>query len=445
MQGHALEASRVLMGDSLGFHIILVLFSLTLPILVGYFEFMAIRRKDEALRRLAHQWAKVMAIIVISGVISGTIIAFQMTLVWPGILKFGGEVIGLPFMFETYAFLIEAVFLGLYMATWNNKRVSPWLHWSFGLFVWLGATMSAYAITSVNAWMNLPSGFDFINGRIQNVDVVKAMFSETALIEFFHSMPGYYLAASLAIASLYFIKIARKPRDERTGEVSKMDWYVLRVLMTFAVISFVAVAITGDLTGKYLAKHDPVKLATIEAVQTTGDHAPFIFGGSNHVGGKVTGPYIKVPDALSILAGGSSRTVVSGLENTPASLQPPAYIHSLFDIKLVAIGAMAVLIGVYFVASRYVKSLLKSKPLLILAAIAGFLGIVVVELGWMITEIGRQPWAVRGYVTTAQAMTTSHTVSVYAYFFPVSFVFLFVFTIIAIKRTLRNGGSERSD
>lgn len=442
MSGHALEASRVLMGDSLGFHIILVLFGLTLPILVSFFELMAIRRKDDELMKLAHKWSKVMAVLVISGVISGTIIAFQMTLVWPGILKFGGEVIGLPFMFETYAFLIEAVFLGLYMATWNNKRVKPMLHWFFGLFIWLGATMSAYAITSVNAWMNLPSGFDFINGKIQNVDVVKAMFSGTALIEFFHSMPGYYLAASLAIASLYFIKVARKPPAQRTSDASRMDWFVLRVLMTFAAISFVAVAITGDLTGKYLAKHDPVKLATIEAVQTTGDHSPFIFGGINHVGGRVTGPYIKVPDALSILAGGSGKTIVSGLEHTPASLQPPAYIHSLFDIKLVAIGAMATLIGVYFLASMRLKGLLKNKSLLILAAIAGFLGIVVVELGWMITEIGRQPWAVRGYVTTAQALTTSHTVSVYAYFFPCSFVILFLFTILAVRKIVRSDGAD---
>lgn len=439
MSGNALEASRVLMGDSLGFHIILVMFGLTLPILVSFFELMAIRRKDENLRNLAHQWSKIMTVLAISGVISGTIIAFQMTLVWPGILKFGGEVIGLPFMFETYAFLIEAVFLALYMATWNNKRVPAMLHWVFGLFVWLGATMTAYAITSVNAWMNMPTGFDFINGKIQNVDVVRAMFSQTALIEFAHSMPGYYLAASLAIASLYFIKILRKPKYERTGNSSKMDWYIIKVLMVLAALSFVAVAITGDLTGKYLAKHEPIKLATIEAVQKTTDHAPLILGGSNHVGGKLTGPYIKVPDALSILAGGSNKTVVKGLENVPASLQPPAYIHSLFDIKMLAVGAIATLIVGYFVTQRFWKGLRANKIVLLLAAVAGFLGIIVVELGWMITEIGRQPWAVRGYVTTAQALTTSHTVGSYAYIFPLSFVVLFYFTFLALRRVVRSG------
>ena len=191
MNPEMLHAARILMGDSLGFHIIFVLFGLTLPILVSWFEWMGIRRKDPKLIAVAKFWSKIMALLVITGVISGTIIALQMSLVWPGILKFGGEVIGLPFMFETYAFLIEAVFLALYMSTWNNKKISPKLHWVLGLFVILGSNMSAYAITSINGWMNLPSGFDMKDGQVRNADVVQAMFSNVALVEFFHSLPGY--------------------------------------------------------------------------------------------------------------------------------------------------------------------------------------------------------------------------------------------------------------
>lgn len=437
MQEHALQASRVLMGDSLAFHILFVLFGLALPILVSFFELLAIKRKDTALYNLAHKWSKIMALLVITGVISGTIIAFQMTLVWPGILKFGGTVIGLPFALETYAFLVEAIFLALYMFTWNDRRVPKLLHWVFGLFVILGSTASAFMITSVNAWMNVPAGFDFINGKITNVNVVRAMFSPTTFVEFFHSMPGYYLAAALGIAGLYSLKLLRTKATERTSKSHRLDWLVLKTVMIFAAISFVLVAITGDITGKYLAKHEPVKLATIEAVQKTTTNAPFILGGKSNQDGELSGVYLKVPDLLSILAGGSRGFKVTGLEEFKKSERPPAYIHTIFDIKLLAIGAIsAVLIG-YFSMLWLRPQWLNSTPALAVFTGAGVLGMLVVELGWMITEIGRQPWAVHGYVTTKEALTQSHTVSALAYIFPLSYVALFAVTYIGIQRILR--------
>ena len=157
MGQEGLQAARVLMGDSLGFHIVFVMLGLTLPILMLWFEYMSIRKNDKKLRDVAHFWSKVTTLLAVTGVISGTVIALQMSLVWPGILKFGGKVIGLPFMFETYFFLIEAIFLSLYMLTWNSKRVSKWLHWFFGWMVVLGSTGSAFVITSVSAWMNMPT------------------------------------------------------------------------------------------------------------------------------------------------------------------------------------------------------------------------------------------------------------------------------------------------
>lgn len=424
------------MGDSLGFHIIFVLFGMTLPILVSYFELMGIRRKDSKLTNLAHTWAKIMAILVITGVISGTIIAFQMTLVWPGILKFGGQVIGLPFMFETYAFLIEAVFLGLYMTTWHNKRITPLVHWSFGLFVILGSTLSAFAITSVNAWMNLPAGFDFVAGKIQNIDVLRAMFSVTSIIEFVHSMPAYYLAACLSIVALISTKLLRTKSSERQSSKHALDRYVINCLMVFAAISFVAVAVTGDLSGKYLAKNEPVKLAAMESLSQTKTHAPLVLGGIADQNGSISGPHITIPNALSILAGNSVDTKVVGLDSVPKSQRPPAVVHPLFDIKLLCIGLLALTLVGYFSIKKLRPSLVTMSPSLWYGAIVGYLGIAVVELGWMITEIGRQPWAVRGYVTTEQAITTSHSVGLLAYFFPLSYVGLFFITIVAIRRIL---------
>jgi len=430
-----INASRVLMGDSLGFHIIFVMFSLTLPILVLWFEWLGHKKKDQNALDTAYLWAKIMTLLVITGVISGTVIALQMSLVWPGILKFGGKIIGLPFMFETYAFLIEAVFLGLYMATWKNKNVSRKLHLFYGFMVFVGATLSAYTITSVNAWMNLPTGFDIVQGQFQNIDVWRAMFSQTSIIEFIHSMPAYYLAASTLITSIYAIKLLR---NKRQRSVKSFDFMVIRRLMAFAAICFVAILITADITGKYLAKHEPEKLAAIEVVSETSSHQPFIFGGIADDDGNIKGPYIKIPNALSILAGNSVNTEVRGLSEVQKDKRPPAYLHTLFDIKLLLAGAIfASLLG-FFALKHWCKEWLIKSSSLVLLAVSGTFGIITVELGWMLTEIGRQPWAVKDYVTTAEAVTKSNQVLTYGYIFPGAYVLLFTVTILALRKLIRD-------
>lgn len=442
MSGDSLQAARVLMGDSLGFHIIFVLFGLTLPILVSWFEWMGIVKKDKKLIAIAHFWSKIMALLVIAGVISGTIIALQMSLVWPGILKFGGEVIGLPFMFETYAFLIEAVFLALYMTTWNSKRVSQRLHAVFGLFIILGSTMSAYAITSVNGWMNLPTGFDIISGKFENIDVLQAMFSTTALVEFFHSMPGYYFAASLTIAGLYAFKILRSKYRDRNSAKHTYDWFIIQKLMLFAAFMFVLSGITADITGKYLAKHEPEKLAAIELNYETQSNAPLIVGGVAGPNDTILGPHFKIPGALSLLAGNSTDTVVQGLNETPEDERPPLYIHTLFDIKMTFINILMVVVVGYFVLRRWRKQWLQRPPVLIAIGVAGYLALAIVELGWMLTEIGRQPWAVRGYLRTAEALTKTNDITSFGYLFPLSYVLLFAVTVLGIRKIVRDEAAK---
>lgn len=437
MEQESLNAARVLMGDSLGFHIIFVMFGLTLPILVSWFEFMGIRRKDKHLIDIAKFWSKIMSLLVITGVISGTIIALQMSLVWPGILKFGGEVIGLPFLFETYAFLIEAVFLALYMATWNVKSVSRWTHWTLGLFVILGSTLSAYAITSINGWMNLPKGFDYVNGKIVNVDVWAAVFSQTALIEFFHSMPGFYLASSLTIVALYTIKVLRSKTSERKSTKHKYDWFIIQRLMILAAVLFVISGITADITGKYLAKHEPSKLAALELQYETGPKAPLLIGGVAGENQTIEGPHFKIPNGLSILAGNDPDTAVKGLNEFDKKELPPLYVHTIFDIKMTIITILVIIFIVYFALKRW-KPDIKYKTLFLLPlTVLGLLGIILVELGWMMTEIGRQPWSVRGYLTTSEALTKTNDITSFGYFFPLSYLVLFIVTVLAISKIVQ--------
>lgn len=431
------------MGDSLAFHIIFVMFGLTLPILVVWFEFWGVLRKDKKSLETAYFWSKIMALLVITGVISGTVIALQMSLVWPGILQFGGKVIGLPFMFETYAFLIEAVFLGLYMATWHSKRVPPWLHILFGVFIIIGSTMSAFAITSVNAWMNKPVGFEIINGQFQNVDVWKAMFSQTSLITFFHSMPGYYLASALFIASLYAIKILRSRLKERVGNKHKFDWIIIRRLVLFSIGCLLVLVITADITGKYLAKHEPVKFAAIELVNETDNNLPFVFGGVPSQNGEIKGPYFVIPSALSVLVGSNSSTVIKGINEYPEALRPPSYVRALFNIKLTLIGLLTFGLAVYLVLALTRPRWMAQGIFLLPFAIIGFVGLIIMELGWMLTEIGRQPWAVTGYVTTEQAVTKTHDVTSFGYLFPLAFLLLLAVTILAIRKIVKDNSSAK--
>lgn len=437
-----LNASRVLMGDSLAFHIIFVMFGLTLPVLVVWFEWWGLHKEDKKSVETAYFWAKIMALLVITGVISGTVIALQMSLVWPGILKFGGQVIGLPFMFETYAFLLEAVFLALYIATWKNPKIPQALHVFFGVMIIIGSLLSAFAITSVNAWMNLPTGFQIVQGKFQNIDVWQAMFSQTSLVEFFHSIPAYYLSSSLIIASIYGIKILKSKYKTRLGSIHKFDWVIVKRLMIFSAICMVAIVITADLTGKYLAKNEPAKLATIEVVNTTGSNQPFIFGGVPNENGELKGPYIKIPNALSILAGNSTKTVVKGLEEVPKNQRPPSYIHVLFNIKLVLVGILATVIGLFLAIKLWRPNLLAKTYTLVPLIIVGFFGLIIVELGWMLTEIGRQPWAVHGYVTTAQAVTKTNDISSFGYIFPLAYLLLFIVTILAILKIVKSNKEQ---
>lgn len=430
-----LNAARVLMGDSLGFHIIFVLLGLTLPILVSWFELTGIRKKDQRYTNVAKFWAKIMGLLVVSGVVSGVIIALQMSLVWPGILKFGGEVIGLPFMFETYFFLIEATFLALYLTTWG--KVKPLLHWLFGLMIIIGSTGSAFAITSVNAWMNYPSGFDYVNGQLTNINVWAAMFSRTSIVEFIHSMPGYYLAASLTIAGLYAIRLALKKRQDRFTKKYEFDWIILKRVMIFALIAFIFSGITADITGKYLAKYEPTKLATIELNYETRDNAPLLVGGVGHEDGTITAPHFEIPGALSLLAGNSTSTVVQGINETPKEERPPLYVHTLFDIKMTIINALMIIVPGFFVLYYWRRDWLKNRAVLLTLGVSGFLAITVVELGWMLTEIGRQPWAVRGYLTTEQALTKTHDVTSFGYAFPLAYIVLFIVTALGVRELVK--------
>lgn len=422
-------AGRVLMGDSLGFHIIFALFGVGIPLLLLIGEFVAIKTKNERLLKSVRSWSLIAAILVVAGVISGTIIGFQFALLWPNFTKFLSPIIGEMLSLEGYAFLLEAIFLGFYIFTWD--RIKGFKHWLIGIPIFLGGTLSAVYITTVNAWMNVPTGFDMVSGKAVNIDRWAAIFNPAMFHEVGHSIFAYYLATALTFAGVY-AWILFKKRGSATDR--KYYTYLVQRLAVLSVVLVIIVMALGDYSAKTLATTEPRKLAALELRTNTTAGAPLYIGGSlNEKTGKVEGG-IEVPYALSLLAGNSPSTVVQGLNDFQRDQWPPLVIHTIFDIKIgLSMLLLIIPLGIvvlYWWAKRKNKEIMRwSLPLL---AISGPIAIAVIELGWVMTELGRQPFAIVGYMTTKQAFTTSHGAVQIGYIFPTLYVALFIVTGIAL-------------
>lgn len=427
----SLTVGRTLMGDSLGFHILFALLGVGLPIALSLVELWAIRRKDAALLAEAKRLTRIAVVLVVAGVVSGTIIAVQMSLVWSGLVKFGGPILGLPFMLEGYAFLLEAVFLGYYAYSW--KKFQGYRHWLLSLPVILGAVGSAFFITLVDAWMNMPGGFTLVGNQITNVHVWQALLTPTAFFMISHSVVGYILATLLIVAAGYGWLMWRKKPGAATKRAAQ---YIVVWFCVLAAVCGVLMAIIGDQQTRYLAQSQPRKFAAIELVPQTTTHAPYIIGGELSADGKSVVGGIRVPDLLSILTGWSPDTKVPGLDQFPRDKWPLLIVNTLFEAKM---ALVAVVIGVPFLFllaawkfKKWAWSTLGYVALLVTAVASA----VVIELGWMVTEFGRQPYAVSGYLTTSQAYNNNPGIAAWSFIFPTLYVVLFGVTIWALRKTM---------
>lgn len=425
-------AARSLIADTLAFHLLFITFGVALPLIISATELYGIVKKRPRAVRLAHTWSKALVILFIAGAVSGTIVGLQFSLLWPTFMALAGQVVGVAFALEGFAFLVEALFLSVYMLSWN--RFKPWQHWLCSLPIVLGSLTSAYFITTVNAWMNTPQGFSLnAQGEPININTHQAVFNPAVGTETSHSILAYMLAASLVLAAVYaWIVLRHKLEPKLKARVLKLVAALAAVALVFALL----VGFTGDRSGKFLAKNEPLKLAAAEGLQTTSSDVPLL------VGGVVDGDHIKyaiaVPNLLSWLATGDIHGQVKGLDSAPSKDRPPLIVHYFFD-GMVAIGSLAIVVTLaYVAASRWRPSWAASKPLLIALVVCGVLGLVGVELGWMLTEFGRQPYVIKGIMRTTEAATSSKAAIHFAYIFPLFYLVLFVLTIIGLKKTVKS-------
>ncbi|HEV3233423.1 MAG TPA: cytochrome ubiquinol oxidase subunit I [Candidatus Dormibacteraeota bacterium] len=403
-------AGRAQMGTSLAFHIVFASLGVGLPLLLLIVEGLAYRRKDETWRLLARRWSKAFGILFAIGAVSGTVLSFELGLLWPGFMKYAGSVIGLPFSLEGFAFFTEAIFLGLYLYGWD--RLSPLAHWLCTIPLAVSGAASAWFVTTANSWMNSPTGFKLQDGVVSDVRPIEAIFNPGTPIETAHTMISAYVATGFAVAAVYAVGLLRG----RRGLIYRR---ALTVGMLMGIVATPLQIITGDINARWVADYQPAKLAAMEGQFQTEKGAPLRIGGIPNPGAGRTDFAIEIPAGLSFLAYGDPGAVVKGLQDFPAGTTPnPVMVHISFQL-MVAIGfgllaLSAWFLGAWIAARRQSKSgrrvfpgavTVHSRALLLAIGAAGFAGFAAVELGWMVTELGRQPWVIYGVVRTSQAIT----------------------------------------
>ncbi|SDZ63243.1 cytochrome d ubiquinol oxidase subunit I [Evansella caseinilytica] len=394
--------SRLLTFVTLGFHIIMATIGVGLPIYISIAEYVGIKKKDRNYIVMAQRWTRGYTILVAVGVVTGTIIGFQLSLLWPTFMQQAGHVISLPLFMETFAFFFEAIFLGIYLYTWNRFR-NPYHHWLLSIPIVLGSSASAFFITTVNAFMNTPQGFDRENGAVANVQPLVAMFNPATPSKLSHVLTTAYLTGALILAAIAAYHLMR-------GKTAVYYKKGLHLAMKGALVFAIATVVNGDISGKFLAVYQPEKLAAAEWHFETEERAKLLIGGILDPDEQEVKFGIEIPFALSILAFNRPSAEVIGLNEFPEELWPPLYIHYFFNL-MVFIGMFLAAVSFIYFICYYVRRLQPLNPWLLRMVVAGApLAILSIESGWIMTEVGRQPWIIRGMLTVSDAATTAEHV-----------------------------------
>jgi cytochrome bd ubiquinol oxidase subunit I len=395
--------ARSQMGSSLGFHIILACFGIAFAAICMIAEFIGIKRGDAAALLLARRWSKVMAVLVAVGAVSGTVLSYEMGLLWPGLMGRFGAAIGFPFSMEGIFFFLEAIFVGVYLYGW--KRLSPWAHWWSGMPIVVSGILGALSVVAANSWMNTPAGYTYSHGKLTSVDPVSVFFNPSTPYETTHMLLAAYMVTAFVIAGVYAVGLLRGRRDRYHRLGFAIPFTVGGILAPLQVMM-------GDIIARFIANQQPIKFAAMEYVLTTQRDAPEWLGGIL-INGKV---YFgaAIPAFDSILVGFNPHTRVIGLNSVPPSQQPPllTLIHLSFDV-MVGLGfflfALAAWQGWWW---WFHRRLLLTPWFLVPAALSGVGAIVAMEAGWVVTEVGRQPWIVYRVLLVSDAVTPSSGVTV---------------------------------
>jgi cytochrome bd ubiquinol oxidase subunit I len=420
--------ARAQMATTLGFHIILACLGVALPSFVLLAEYIGLRRHDEVAMTLARRWSQVMGVLVAVGAVTGTVLSFEMGLLWPGLMRRYGAVLGFPFGIEGIFFFLEAIFAGIYL--WGWRRLPGWAHWWSGVPIAVSGILGAMSVMAVNSWMNTPGGFTTVDGKITSVDLWQVYFPRSAVYEMPHMILAAYMVSGFTVAGVYAWGILRGRRDRYHYAGFALGFVPAAVLTPFQIF-------VGDTAARAIAADQPVKFASMEYVSQTGRQVPEWLGGV-YVNGHVYGG-LRIPLVDSLLVGFGPGTRVTGWDSVAPDLRPPVVwlIHLCFD-AMVGLGFLLLLAGVWALWEWWRRRRLPPQRAFWAAgAVSGVAAIVAMECGWVVTEVGRQPWVVYGLQTTAQAATTNGGVIASLSLVVVGYAVLGAVTIVILRMLAR--------
>ncbi len=375
-----LLAARSQMAVSLAFHIIFAEVGIAMPLMMTIAEWRWLRTSDGVYLELAKRWAKGTGILFAVGAVSGTVLSFELGLLWPTFMRHAGAIIGMPFSLEGFAFFTEAIFLGVYLYGWD--RISPRAHLAAGALVAVSGALSGIFVVIANAWMNAPAGFRVVDGQSSvDVDPLAAMANTAALSQTIHMTIAAYAATGLAVAGIHAYVLRRRSGAALSDAMARFHRAALTVSLSLGIPAAILQPISGDLSARFVARWQPVKLASMEGQFESVAGAPLRIGGWPNVRREQTRFALEIPRGLSLLAFHDPHAMVRGLKEFPRDEWPPVpAVHVAFQV-MVALGL-----------------------LLALTIIAPF-GFLATEAGWFVTEVGRQPWIVFGVLKTRDAVT----------------------------------------
>lgn len=423
-----LVAARLQMAVSLGFHIVFACIGMTMPVLMAFSEWKWLRTGKQVYMDLAKAWSKGVAIFFAVGAVSGTVLSFELGLLFPGFMKHAGPIIGMPFSWEGTAFFVEAIALGVFLYGWN--RLNKWVHWASGIVVGISGVLSGIFVVSANAWMNSPAGFEWKNGQPVNIDPVAAMFNDAWLSQALHMTLAAFIATAFAVAGVhaYLLIKNRNNTFHRTA---------VKMALWFGAIAAFLQPLSGDFSAKDIAKRQPAKLAAAEALYKTSQPADLVIGGIPNDKEERVDYALHIPKALSFLAHGDFNAEVTGLDKFPKEERPPVLITHIAFQLMVGAGMLLAFAGLMFVIFNIKwRNVLSKKWWLIFISMLTPMGFLAVEAGWTVTEVGRQPWIIYGFMKTKDAVSPMPGLQYSFYTITAVYIILTVILIWLMKRQI---------
>jgi cytochrome d ubiquinol oxidase subunit I len=424
-----LLAARWQMAISLGFHIIFACIGMVMPFFMATSHYKYLKTKAPIYKDLTKAWSKGVAIFFVTGAVSGTVLSFELGLLWPKFMLHAGPIFGMPFSLEGTAFFIEAIALGFFLYGWG--KFNPWFHWFTGVVVGVSGLASGILVVAANAWMNSPAGFDYVNGEYLNIDPIAAMFNDAWFSQALHMTLAAFVATGFAVAGIHAYMLLK-------GKNAAFHRKAFLIALVYGSVAALLQPISGDISAKDIAVRQPAKLAAMEAHFETGKAVPLIIGGIPDVDKKEVNYAIEIPGALSFLAHGDFDAEVIGLDQFPVEDHPPVLVtHIAFQI-MVGLGMVLAGLSLLFFFSRWKKKGWLDSPWFLGLFVLGTpLGFIALEAGWTVTEVGRQPWIIYGILRTQDAVTPIPGITYSLVLFTAIYLSLAVMVTFLLIRQIR--------